>query len=51
MGLFGHENYQRAGAILLWTQAERVGVVHPGEGCGVKAGAFEYIKGAYKKDR
>ena len=48
----GHTNNQRAGALLLWEKAERVGAVQPGE---EKAPGRPYcnlpvFKGAYNKD-
>ena len=47
----GHEDDQRAGAPLLWGQAERVGVAQPGEEKAPRdlIAAFQYLKGAYQK--
>jgi len=49
----GHKNDQRAGAPLLWAKAERVRTVQPGEEKAQEdlIAAFQYLKGASKKDR
>lgn len=42
-----HEDVQRAGAALLWTQAERAGGVQPGEQKAPERSwsTFQYLKG------